>query len=34
MVIIWTTPAVMDLENYKNNTKKINFKEYLKNLVE
>ena len=25
MVIIWTTPAVMDLENYKNNTKKINF---------
>ncbi len=26
MVIIWTTPAVTDLENYKNNTKKTNFK--------
>ena len=34
MVIIWTTPAVTDLENYKNNTKKTNFKEYLKSLVE
>ena len=34
MVIIWSTPAIKDLENFKNITKKLNVKEYLNNLVE
>lgn len=34
MVIIWSAPAIEDLENFKNITKKLNVKEYLSNLVE
>lgn len=34
MVIIWSTPAIKDLENFKNITKKLNVKEYLSKLVE
>lgn len=34
MVIVWTSPAVNDLENFKKFSKKTNIKDYLKNLVE
>lgn len=33
MVVVWSTPAIKDLENFKNITQKLNVENYLNNLV-